>query len=73
MPPGVMDCAGAGELMVKLGGAVPVPLRDTVCGEPLALSAMESVADKAAADAGVNVTEMLQLAPAASELPQLLV
>ena len=52
---------------------VPVPLRVTVCGEPVALSATESVAAKLAADAGVKVTEMEQLALAASELPQVLV
>jgi hypothetical protein len=37
-------------------GAVPVPVRVEVCGDPLALSATESVAVKLAADAGVNVT-----------------
>jgi hypothetical protein len=53
--------------------AVPVPLKATVCGEPVALSATESVAAKLAADAGVKVTEIEQLALAASELPQVLV
>jgi hypothetical protein len=52
---------------------VPVPLSATVCGVPLALSAMESDAAKLAAEAGVNVTETVQLAPAASELPHVLV
>jgi hypothetical protein len=37
-------------------GAVPVPVRDEVCGEPVALSATESVAEKLVAEAGVNVT-----------------
>jgi hypothetical protein len=36
--------------------AVPVPVRDEVCGEPVALSATESVAEKLAAEAGVKVT-----------------
>jgi hypothetical protein len=54
-------------------GAVPVPLRDTVCGELEALSAMVSVAPKVPADAGVKATEIEQLLPAASEPPQLLV
>lgn len=36
--------------------AVPVPLKVVVCGEPEALSATERVAEKVAADAGVNVT-----------------
>jgi hypothetical protein len=35
---------------------MPVPLSDTVCGEPEALSATESVAEKPAAEAGVKVT-----------------
>ena len=63
---GVSETAGAGP-------AVPVPLRVTVWGEPVALSATETVAVKLAADAGLKVTEMEQLAPAASELPQVLV
>jgi hypothetical protein len=54
-------------------GAVPVPVSATVCGEPLALSATESVAAKLAVEAGVKEIEMVQLEPAASELPQLLV
>ena len=63
---GVMVAMGA-------GGAVPMPLRITVCGDPVALSAIERMAVKAATDAGVKVTEIEQVAFAASELPQLLV
>ena len=37
-------------------GAVPVPVRVEVCGDPLALSATESVAVKLEAEAGVKVT-----------------
>jgi hypothetical protein len=37
-------------------GAIPVPVRLAVCGDPEALSATDSVAAKPAADAGVNVT-----------------
>jgi len=36
-------------------GAVPVPVSDDVCGDPLALSATESVAVKLLAEAGVKV------------------
>jgi hypothetical protein len=36
-------------------GAVPVPVRVEVCGDPLALSATESVAVKLEAEAGVKV------------------
>jgi hypothetical protein len=35
---------------------VPVPVRADICGDPLALSATESVAEKLLADAGVKVT-----------------
>jgi len=51
---------------------VPVPVSVTVCGEPVALSATESVAVKLAADAGVKVTEIVQVEDIASEVPQLL-
>jgi hypothetical protein len=61
------------ELMVKLGGAVPVPERLVDCGEPEALSATCRAAEKLAADAGVNVTEIVQFDPAASDSPQVLV
>jgi hypothetical protein len=46
------DSAGLSEAT----GAVPVPDRATVCGEPEALSATESVAEKLDAEAGVKVT-----------------
>jgi hypothetical protein len=61
---------------LKFGGievATPVPVSDEVCGEPDALSAMLSVAVAAPADVGVKTTEIVQFAPAASELPQLFV
>jgi len=61
------------ELRVKLGAAKPVPLRETVWGEPAALSATLSVAAKVATDDGANVMEIAQFAPAANEFPQLLV
>jgi hypothetical protein len=34
---------------------VPVPVRDAVCGEPVALSATDNVAEKLVAEAGVKV------------------
>jgi len=40
----------------EAAGAVPVPVRDDVCGEPVALSATESVAEKLVAETGVKVT-----------------
>jgi len=45
----------ASEAVNEAAGAVPVPVRDAVCGEPVALSATESVAVKLAAEAGVKV------------------
>jgi hypothetical protein len=49
-----------------------VPVRPTVCGDPEALSATVTEADRLPAEAGVKVTVMVQVAPAASEVPQLL-
>jgi len=57
---------------VKLGAAVPVPLRLVDCGEPAALSVTERAAVKLAAETGLNVTEIVQLPPAASDVPQVL-
>src|SRR5580658_1560314 len=54
-------------------GAVPVPLRVTDCGLPAALSVMVTLAVWLPLAAGVKVTLMEQLAPAARELPQVLV
>ena len=52
-------------------GTVPVPLTAADCGEPVALSATEIAALRPPAEAGVKLTVIVQLAPAASELPQL--
>jgi hypothetical protein len=45
----------------------PVPLNATVCGLPVALSAMFNVAVRAPFALGVNSTLIVQLAPAASD------
>jgi hypothetical protein len=50
-----------------------VPDRVTVCGDPLALSAMFSVAEKLPAPDGEKVTLMVQLALAAMPVPQVFV
>ena len=52
--------------------AAPVPERLTVWGLPLALSATLRVAARAPPAEGVKVTVIVQCAPAATELPQLL-
>jgi hypothetical protein len=56
-------------------GEVPVavPARLTVCGDPVALSATLSEAVREPATAGTNLTEILQLAPAANVAPQVVV
>ena len=58
----------------KLAGesfaVVPIPLRLTFCGLPAALSPTLSAALRVPDPVGLNVTVMLQLAPAANELPQ---
>jgi hypothetical protein len=68
VPTGVFGKA-PGELKVA-AAAVPVPESAEVCGEPVALSATESVAEKLVAEAGVKVTYMEQDDPAASVEPQ---
>jgi hypothetical protein len=50
--------------------ATPVPVRETVCGLFVALSAIESVAVMAPVFKGVNVTLMVHEAWAAREVPQ---
>jgi hypothetical protein len=55
------------------GAPTPVPLKLTVWGLPLALSATETDALREPVAAGVNVTLMAQLAPAATLLPQVFV
>jgi hypothetical protein len=47
-------------------GADPVPVSETVCGEPAALSLTLSVVAKLPPVDGSKVTEILQLPPAAS-------
>jgi len=44
----------------------PTPVSDTICGLPVALSAIANVADRVPATVGVNVTATVQFAPAAS-------
>ena len=48
----------------------PDPDRDTVCGLPAPLSVTAKDATRLPVAVGVNITAILQLDPAASELPQ---
>ena len=45
---------------VTAGPAVAIPLSVTVCGDPVALSVMFSVADKLPVAAGLKLTSMVQ-------------
>ena len=56
-----------------LPAAAPVPVSETVCGLPVALSLIETFAVRVPAAVGVNVTLMVQLALAFTLLPQVLV
>jgi len=47
-------------------GAVPVPVSETFCGLEVPLSAIVSVSLRVPRAAGVNVTEIVQVAAAAS-------
>ena len=60
VPDGTACTAGLA-LRVKFGAAFPVPLRATVCGEPVAVSATDRVALKVATEVGEKVMEMVQL------------
>src|SRR5437870_2346969 len=48
----------------------PLPLMTTVCGLPLALSVTATLAVRAPVAAGLNVTLIVQLVPAAKLAPQ---
>jgi hypothetical protein len=52
---------------------VPVPVSATDCGLPVALSATEIAAVRVPAASGVKVTLIVQFAPLATDVPQLLV
>lgn len=51
----------------------PVPVSDTVCGDPVALSVIVRLPVRLPPAVGVNVTETVQFAPMATLVPQVLV
>ena len=53
-------------------GPVPVPVRPTVCGLPEALSVIVTEAVRVPGAVGAKVTLRVQLAPVATEVPQVL-
>ena len=58
---------------VIAGALMPIPVRETICGLPTALSAIMMAPVRVPVAVGVNVTKMLQLDWAARLVPQLLV
>ena len=62
-----------GEMLTTGASATPMPVRETVCGEPVMLSAMLTAAVSVPAAAGLKVTVIAQLAPIARPVPQVLV
>jgi hypothetical protein len=63
----------AGERLAAAPVAAPVPERLTLCGLPAALSVKATAAERDPLAVGLNVTLILQFAPAATLDPQLLV
>src|SRR5437899_400098 len=61
-----------GERLAVVVGAVPVPVRPTVCGLPEALSVTLQLPVRSPDAVEVNVTVMTQFDPTAKEPPQLL-
>ncbi len=57
---------------VTAGAVTPVPVSDTLCGEP-APSATVTLATLEPVETGVNVTDTVQLAPAPRVEPQVVV
>ena len=73
----VTDCVdvkvpAAGEKVGVAATAVPVPVNATVCGDPVALSAMLTEAFSVPPTDGLKLTVMVQLAPAATLAAQVL-
>jgi hypothetical protein len=54
-------------------GVTPLPLKATVCGDPAALSVIVSEPLRVPVAVGVNVTAIMQFAPAATDVPQVFV
>src|SRR5712664_2660950 len=65
--------AGEGKSEKSLVAVEPIPVRLTDCGLPEALSVMLRLPVRVPDAVGVNETLMVELAPAATELPQGLV
>ncbi len=61
------------EVLKLMPELLPVPVRVTNCGLPVASSATERLAEREPAATGVNVTLIVQFVAAAREVPQVFV
>ena len=68
--PGAMEIAGMADAITKSGMLVPLPAMLAVCGDAGSLSATRMFPVALPVVTGEKVTEMVQLAPAASVAPQ---
>jgi len=64
------NVSAVGATVTVNAAATPVPVIATSCGVPVALSAIDSEAGSEPATVGLNSTEMVQLAAAASDVVQ---
>jgi hypothetical protein len=71
--PGFTTCVAGVAASAKVAGLAAVPLSATLWGEPAALSPTLIAATRVPAATGVNITEMVQVAPAARVAPQVVV
>src|ERR1019366_4203866 len=73
----VTDWLPKGKLLVErlatAAGPTPAPVRLILCGLPLALFLIATEAERLPAEPGVNATAIVQLPPAATESPQVVV
>ena len=72
LPPGTIPTV-TGEGVRLKSGVTPNPLSEIVCGEPDALSTIETAPAREPAVVGTKTILMAQVAPAAMEVPQLFV
>jgi len=72
LPTAVLGKAMDVTLRVRMGNvaATPVPVSETSCGVPVALSAIDSEAGSDPVAVGLNSTEIVQLAAAARDVVQ---
>src|SRR5438128_4574755 len=70
---GIEALEGLIEIEASTGAGTPVPDTPTVCGFPAALSAIVILPVRDPVAVGANVTLMVQLPPATTVVPQVLI